>query len=65
MMPNKSPSVLPRRIVLKAIVGLVLIIAPVLSIALGYRGMGIFFVVPMVVGALLTKEYFRELGFKS
>ena len=56
---------LPRRSVIRALIGAVLIIAPIVLITLGYQFMGIFFLVPMVAGAFLMKEYFREIGFNS
>ena len=53
--------VLPRRSVLKAIVGALFILAPLVLLALGHDSMGVFGLVPIVVGGFLIREYFTEL----
>jgi len=64
-MINWALKYLPRRSVLKAITGAVMIFGTLILLALGYHSIGIFFIAPMVAGAFLMKEYFRELGFNS
>jgi len=53
---------LPRKSALKAIIGVMLVFGTVAIVALGYKSMGILFIIPIVIGGMLTKEYFREIG---
>jgi len=53
---------LPRKSVLKAIAGIMLIFGTVALLALGYKSMGILFIIPILIGSMLTREYFREIG---
>ena len=55
--------VFPRKGVLKAFAGAVIILGTVALIVLdafGYRSLGILGIVPIMIGALLAKEFFRE-----
>ena len=62
---QKLLSKLPRRSVIKAILGVFIMFLTLASLAMGYRGLGILFVVPILIGGLLLKEYFREIGLSS
>ena len=62
---DKLLAKLPRRSVIKAISGVFIIFVTLASLAMGYRSLGILFVVPIIIGGLLTKDYLRELGLSS
>lgn len=62
---QKLLSKLPRRSVLKAFLGVLIMFITLASIVMGYRGLGILFVFPVLVGGLLLKEYFIEIGLSK
>ena len=61
---EKLKVALPRRSVVKAIIGAIIMFLSVASVPLGYN-VGIFGIIPIVWGAVLMRDYFRELGFNS
>jgi len=62
---NKEPfSNTPRASVVKAIFGAALILVAVSLPTMGYKQLGIFGIIPIVIGGMLMRDYFREIGFK-
>jgi len=52
-----------KRAVLKAIVGAGIIFLTLAALALGYSDLGILSIIPIIIGNLLMKDYFQEIGF--
>ena len=64
-MKNRLRNLLPRRSVLKALIGAGIIFSTLALAAYGFSSLGIFGIIPIIIGGLLMKEYFREIGFNS
>jgi len=64
-MMNALKNAMPRWSVLKAILGMVIILGTVVLVTLGYKSLGVLGLVPIIIGGILTKEYFKEIGFNS
>ena len=56
---------LPRKSVLKAVIGLTLVLGTVLLVLIEYRDFEIFGLIPIVLVGMMTREHLSEIGFKS
>ena len=56
---------LPRRSVLKAIIGALIIFFTLSMLSLEVDLFGVFNIPLIIIGGILMKDYFREIGFNS